>query len=409
MSHVPRRLVPALSSAALVLAATALVLPGAAEAASPKQLRPGPPGTAFYAPPAGSLRGTAHGGVIWARKQTGADALKGAGPATLVLYRSIGVAGRAVAVSGSVTLPKGTAPKGGWPVITWAHGTTGIADVCAPTRNPGHGDVAGYTDYVYPVLKAWLKRGYAVVRTDYEGLGTPGDHPYLIGRSEGRAVMDMVRAARIVAPAIGRRVIVSGHSQGGHAALWATSVAPAWTPELKVAGTVAFAPASHLSEQAGLIRALKSPGGGLSALAASILRGIDAGRVGIDVPSLLTPAAAALYPQTQTLCQPELGAASSFGGLAPADLVRSDVDLAPLVTAIDRNDDPENLTLHAPVLVEQGADDGTVYPSFTAQLVNELKAKGASVDADVLPGVDHGHVVSAGEVKADAWIAKRLK
>jgi pimeloyl-ACP methyl ester carboxylesterase len=412
MSSGPR--VPAAAVASLLLVAAGGAASGAAaatpaSASASAKVRTGPAGTAFYTPRTGALSGSAHGGVIWARRQTGADALKGAGAATLVLYRSIGVSGKAVAVSGSVTVPRGTAPKGGWPVITWAHGTTGIADRCAPTRNPGTGKIAGYTDYVYPQLKALLKAGYAVVRTDYEGLGTAGAHPYLVGRSEGRAVMDMVRAARRVNPSVGRRVVIAGHSQGGQAALWAASLAGSWTPELKVAGTVAIAPASHHSEQAGLIRQLSAPGGGLSALAASIVRGLDAGKVGLDIPSLLSPAALALYPQTEQLCQPELGAASSFGGLAPRDIVRGDADLAPLIAAIDQTADPENLRLKTPVLIEQGSADDTVFPSFTAQLVDELRAKGGRVDSIVLPGVDHGGAVRGGLQAALAWIGRRLK
>lgn len=398
------------AAGAVAVVAAALAGPSSAIATSvPAKPRTGPSGTAFYRPPAGTLTGSAHGGVIWTRRQTGADALTGAGRATLVLYRSIGVAGKAVAVSGSVTVPRGTPPAGGWPVVTWAHGTTGIADQCAPTRSPSSGKIADYTNYVYPQLRTLLKRGYAVVRTDYEGLGTPGDHPYLVGRSEGRAVMDVVRAARHVDARIGRRVIVAGHSQGGHAALWATSIARAWTPELQVKGTVAFAPASHLSEQAALLRAVSTPGGGLSALAASILRGLDVARVGIDVPALLSPPALALYPQTETLCQADLARPTSFGGLAPRDLVRPEADLAPLAAAVDRTDDPENLRLRTPVLVEQGDADTTVSPGLTAQLVDELRAKGASVDSTVLPGVDHGKVVKAGLGSALTWIARRLR
>ncbi len=390
--------VPALLAAVAALGATSTAA-SAAKVTVPRA----PAGTAFYTAPAKALKGSAHGGVIWARKQTGPDAL--ASSATLVLYRTIGVGGKAVAVSGSVTLPKGKAPKGGWPIISFAHGTTGIADVCAPTRNPGTGAVAGYTSYAYPTFKAMLKAGYAVVRTDYEGLGTPGDHPYLIGRSEGRSVLDVVRAARALNPkTLSKKLYIAGHSQGGHAALWAASLAPSWTPELQLRGTVAFAPASHLSEQAGLLRNLTSPGGGLTALAASILRGIDVAKVGIDVPSLLTPAATALYPQTQTKCQPELGEADSFGGLAPADLVKADADIKPLVAAIDKNNDPENLTVKTPVLVLQGDKDSTVFPTFTKQLVDELSARGTTISEDILPGVDHGGVVAAGAKAALAWM-----
>ena len=214
----------------------------AAPAASAK-VRQGPKGAAFYDPP-GNAHGK-HGTLIWARRQTGPDAIAGS-RSRLILYRSTGPDGKANAVSGSVALPKGKAPKGGWPVITYAHGTTGSADTCAPTR--GY-DAGTLVSYAYPLLKRWLKAGYAVVRTDYEGLGTPGVHAFLGGETEGRSVLDAVRAARKLEPRLSKRYVIAGHSQGGHAALFATSLAPSWTPELRLRGTVAFAPASHLGEQ----------------------------------------------------------------------------------------------------------------------------------------------------------------
>ena len=139
--------------------------------------------------------------------------------------------GKTVAVSGTVAVPKGKAPKAGWPVITWAHGTVGIADACAPSR------VGTQANYDSPLLNRWLKAGFAVVRTDYEGLGTPGEHPYLIGVSEGRSTLDMVRAARKLDSSLGKNVVIAGHSQGGHAALWAASLAKKFSPELKLRGT----------------------------------------------------------------------------------------------------------------------------------------------------------------------------
>ena len=128
--------------------------------------------------------------------------------------------------------------------------------------------------YDQKLLNRWLKAGYAVVRTDYEGLGTPSTHPYLIGVSQGRSVLDMVRAARKLDRTLGKKVVIAGHSQGGHAALWAGSLAGKWTPELDVRGTLALAPASHLGEQAGLLGALTSASP-LSGLAAMIVRGVD--------------------------------------------------------------------------------------------------------------------------------------
>ena len=159
-----------------------------------------------------------------------------------MLYGSTGVDGNAVAVSGTVSIPKGKAPKGGWPVITWAHGTTGIADACAPSRDSASNPAHAIIDYAYPLLQRWLKAGYAVVRTDYEGLGTPGDHPYLIGRSEGYSTLDMVRAARKLDKRSARRSSSPATPRAARRRCGRRRSRPSGRPELKVRGTVALAP-----------------------------------------------------------------------------------------------------------------------------------------------------------------------
>jgi pimeloyl-ACP methyl ester carboxylesterase len=392
-----------LAAAAVVAAAALLTLAAPAGA----KVRAGPAGTAFYRPPSPLPKG-AHGSAIWARRLTGDAALGGARVNELLLYRSVGVTGKPVAVSGAVSVPKGKAPKGGWPVVTWGHGTTGIADVCAPSRdsasNPAHGLIA----YIDPLLKSFLKRGYAVVRTDYEGLGTPGVHPFLNGDSEGRDMLDIVRAARTLEPSLGHRVIIAGHSQGGQAALFAASLAKKWTPELTVRGTVAFAPVSHLSEQVPLARSLKDPSP-LTAFAVMIARGIDLADPALKVSSLLAPTAAARYPQADQRCLNQLRDPSSFGDLAPADIFRSDADLGPLTAALNRDDDAENLTIRTPVRIEQGTADTTVLPPFTDQLAQTLTKRGTPLVYKRYQGVDHGGIVVSAAADARSWLRTRLK
>jgi pimeloyl-ACP methyl ester carboxylesterase len=312
-------------------------------------------------------------------------------------------------VSGVLTVPKGKAPKGGWPVVTYANGTTGIADICAPSRDSASSPSHGLIAYTYPLLQRWLKAGYAVVRTDYEGLGTPGLHPFLVGSSEGHAVLDAVRAARKLDKRIGRRTAIAGHSQGGQAALWAASLAPKWTPELKVRGTLALAPVSHLAEQASLLRSLTSPSP-LSGFAAMILRGIDSAQPSLGVASDLSDRAAALYPQTLSQCLPQLQASSSFGGIAPADIVRSDVNLAPIVAALGAKDDPEDLKIRTPVRIQQGTADTTVFQAFTDSLVDAYRKRGTNLVYKVYEGVNHGGVVTTATPAADAtkYIRSRL-
>jgi pimeloyl-ACP methyl ester carboxylesterase len=371
----------------------------AAVLAAPAQaaVRKGPAGAKFYSSPAKLVKG-GHGGLIWARTFTGRERLKGGARDVLVLYRSEGVDGKSTAVSGDVAIPRGKAPKGGWPVITWAHGTTGIADSCAPTRLATPAQPA--------LLAQWLKRGYAVLRTDYQGLGTPATvHPYLNGDAEGRSVLDIVRAARKLDRHIGAKVVIAGHSQGGHAALWAASLAPKYTPELKVRGTVAFAPASHLGEQFALARNLNSPGGGTTGLGSLILRGADVADPSLGIFNLLTPAAQNLYPQTLSDCLSALDASTSWGGLAPSQIFQPSADLTPLLAFLNTNVDPEDLSIKSPVRVEQGTADTTVLPPFTDDLVKRYQQRHVPVTYKTYDGVDHGGVVS-GAPAADAtkWI-----
>src|SRR4051794_11319651 len=334
------------------LAGVTAALVAAAPAAAAK-VPTGPAGTSFYSPT--KAVPSKHGTPIWQRKLTGNDVLKSAKSNTLLLYSSTSIAGRAVPVSGVVSVPKGKAPKGGWPVITWAHGTTGIADACAPSMTG--------TVYDSPLLNSWLKAGYAVVRTDYEGLGTPAEpHPYLIGTSEARSVLDIVRAARKLNPKIGKRLLISGHSQGGHAALWAAALAKKWTPELKLQGTLAFAPASHIGDQAQLLSSLTQPSG-ISGLASMIIRGADIDKPSLGIPSLLSDQANALYPQIDTKCLGDLSKPDSFGGIAPANFFRQGVDIKPIVAALNAND-PETLKVPGKIQIEQGKSDSTVFPSF---------------------------------------------
>ena len=143
-------------------------------------IAPGPAGEAFYTPPQPLPKG-ARGSVIWARPFEGTMALPGAARNVLVLYRSTGAKGNIVAVSGTVAIPQGEPPRGGWPVITWTHGTTGLAPVCAPSRDSGNGPEHPYIADIRVLLDGFVKQGYAVVASDYEGLGTPGVHPFLQG------------------------------------------------------------------------------------------------------------------------------------------------------------------------------------------------------------------------------------
>jgi dienelactone hydrolase len=376
--------------------AVATVVCALAPSVADAKVRTGPAGNAFYTPPS-PLPGHVHGDLVWARPLSGIAAIPGAGRTLRVLYRSSGAGGPAVPVSGVVSIPKGKAPAGGWPVVTYAHGLYGLADKCAPSRG-----TTPSARFGFGLLSRWLKAGYAVVRTDYEGLGTPGVHPAFVGTSEGPGVLDIVRAARQADRRISSTVAIVGGSQGGHAALWAAALAHRYTPELHVKGTVAFAPASHLDEQFPLVSALTGPGGGLSALIAQVLRGAAAADPSLDVASLLTEKAAALYPRTLTECVPELSAAGSFGGLAPAEIEVPHADLTALIKDLAEQD-LSHLKIATPVLIEQGTKDTTVFKVFTDMVARELRANGVTLTYKTYPGLDHTGVQLRRKPTDDAY------
>lgn len=346
-----------------------------------------------------SAHAATHGDLISSKPLTSGAALKGAAKNLYVTYKTQGVDGKLVTVSGTIAYPKGKAPKGGWPVFTWGHGSTGIADVCAPSAAPKSGPLGGYSNYINPLLNRVLKAGYVVVRTDYEGLGTPGEHPYLNGTSEGRSVLDIVRAARKLDRTISRNYAIGGHSQGGQAALFAASLAGSWTPELKLRGTIAFAPVSHLGEQAGLLRNLDLKS--FSAISSIVLRGAQVSEPALNVESLLTPEALALWPQTLTACLTDLNQPTSFGGLMAKQFFLPEADTTALVDYLSRQD-AETLTIRGRVLVLQGTADTTVLPVFTDPMVADLKAKGAKVLYKTYKGVDHGGVATNAKSTKDA-------
>lgn len=159
--------------------------------------------------------------------------LANAGVETRILYSSTdGVGGRTpTVVSGAVFLPKGPRPAKGWPLAAWAHGTFGMADICAPSW---HG--RSYRDVAY--LNAWLAAGFAVVATDYQGLGVAGPNPALNNRANAYALLDSARAVLKSVLGLDGRVILVGQSQGGAAVFAAAGYAPEYAPGLDIRGTV---------------------------------------------------------------------------------------------------------------------------------------------------------------------------
>lgn len=408
----------ALAAAAAVTPAAATGAPARAAATGPVATAAAPPqgpaGRAFYRPPERLVAGP-HGTVIWTRPARGLVEVPGARRTLLVLYRSRATDGRPTAVSGSVAIPKGTPPRGGWPIVSWGHMTTGGADGCAPTRARRDSPELERMLRGRAVVERLVRTGVAVARSDYEGLGTPGPHPYLIGTSLGRSLIDIVRAARAV-DRIGTRWAAAGHSEGGQAALFAAAAARAWAPELRLRGAVAMAPANQLSRLVELARAASVAGPAVAELSA--LGGLILDGARVADPSLdgfyraggLSPRALALLPQVRRRCLTGLTRPDSWGALAPAAIAGEGADVRPLYRVLDAHDAFGLRIAGTVVRIDQGDRDGVVFPSFTDGLVAAYRRRGTRVVYRRHPGADHVTLPRArfAAAPAAAWLRKRL-
>ena len=349
---------------------------------------------AFYRPPPRLSPGPA-GSLIRAERVTGVPGVPKKATVWRILYRSRSIYGADIAVSGYVVVPPGRAPSGGFPVLAWAHGTTGVADECAPSLFHSSG---GQGPYLLPDLDAYLSAGLMVAATDYQGLGTPGIHPYLLGESEGRGVLDAARAVRQL-PGVraSRTVLIYGHSQGGQAALFAGEMAPSYAPDLHVVGVVAAAPATNL----GLIVSVADTPEGADVLLFELPALYSWTQTYRDLPvtDVFTAAGARLAASLVTTgCQATLAATVARQHITPARLYQPGIDSNAVVLAHGRRNDPGRVRTAAPLLVVQGTADTTVPPALTDLYVTHMACPVKDhIDYVHVPGATHGTIVFAAE------------
>ena len=331
----------------------------------PGDARPGPPGT-----------------ILRSRPLT--TKIKDA-RAWQVLYWSRTPEDRPVAVSATVVTP--TSPGAGpRPVLAYAHPTTGLGDQCAPSAQIASGSAVELI--LFPVL---LQQGWTVVETDYQGLGTPGDHAYLIGQSEGRNVLDSIRAAERLAgsgstPA--SKAVVWGHSQGGGASAFTAELRPTYAPDVDLVGAIAGAPAADLDP--GNAMPTNPQYDGFVAMA---LSGLRAGYPQLGVDAALTPDGRAAVSKVSSLCVGE--ALAAMTGKSTTGLVTPTALGEPAWQAVIKANQGGNLRTDVPIFIYHGADDDLVSPASSAALLARYCAHGDVAARKVYPGKDHVSVVTA--------------
>ncbi|MDQ2741467.1 MAG: lipase family protein [Chloroflexota bacterium] len=316
-----------------------------------------------------------------------------------ILYMSTSYTGKPTAISGMVIVPR-HASSIERHVVTFANGTVGVASNCALSI---HG--ARYLTALHG-LQTYLAAGDDAVMTDYQGLGTPGPHPYLVGKSEAEAVLDSVRAAHNLRDAhAGTTFAVTGPSQGGHAALFTGQLAHTYAPDLTLVGVAASAPPTDLKE---LLR-LKGEGTFGKVLSAFTL---DAWSqvYGYNLDTVFTPAARPIVHHMVRLCLHNATQMLAFIPLTQVlkigYLKSPPWQTEPWKTLLAENT-PGKTKIPAPVLISQGGADQLVHPPVTAAFAKHLCAMGEQVEYRVYPGAVHDAGAESGSNVAK-WIANRF-
>lgn len=344
------------------------------------------------------------GSLLSVQAQQPAVALQHAGQRFLITYRSRGVHGEPIIASGFVLLPKGAAPKQGWPVLAWAHGTTGVADTCAPSGNYPNGPVDDYQQVANTALDTWLERGYAIVAPDYQGLGTPGGHPYMNAASQLHTVVDAVRAVHMLKPKqISKQWLVMGHSQGGAAALAVAAHGQKDAPELTLRGAIALAPGGY--DYAGIAQYAQdhpNPEPSVAAFFPIVLLGAQAADPDINPDVLVSSAMQPILNRARGRCLSELQTELKQ---SPEHIFKADANLKPLLAYL-KQQSIERMTPTVPLMLVQGHNDQLVDARGTQAYYQQLCKAGKPVIFQLIKEGSHRDALKQSPVLSAEFLNK---
>ncbi len=330
----------------------------------------------------------------------------------VIRYSSSDEEGREVGVYARVYRPSTATASANLPVFAFAPGTTGIDDRCAASlEKPAVANWANYDS----LLAAYAAQGYVVVTTDYEGMRDASRmHHYMIGAQEGRAVLDSIRLLNNLPNTKtmidSDNIFMSGYSQGGHAALWADTIAPDYAPELKIKGLVGFGPVSDVQTTLSDI----TKGANINWFGPFVLAAYqDYYRKSYDLNSYLLPKwQQSLTSDIATQCIntviPHWGKVSAaiyqppfLAALARGDLSGNYSDLA--------NDMAKNraatVATDTAKLINHGQRDNVVLPSQSETLRQRLCGLGGgSVTVKIYPTATHYDTMAQSYSDTMAWM-----
>ncbi|WP_430781975.1 alpha/beta fold hydrolase [Actinoplanes sp. G11-F43] len=310
-----------------------------------------------------------------------------------IQYVTTNINGSLTTATGLVLTPK-TGKKNR--IVAWGHGTTGLADICAPSNNQ-----AVFWEEARIAVAELLSRGWTVAAPDYPGLGTPQAHPYLIGASAGRSLIDNVRAARYLDSALSTQYVVDGHSQGGAGALFASQLAPSYDGNLVLKGTAAIAPLSNAQEIIPYIAG--TPAQGYLVMA---LYGVNAVEPSFNPKSVLAAPAEAKLGVLQTGCLYQIF--DAFEDFTAEELVEGGVVPTSVVNKMANYENPLQTAPSAPILLVHGTDDVDVPYFLSEMLAGQITSYGVSLTFETIEGANHDQaVIESADLVAD-WIAARF-
>ncbi|MFU8945591.1 lipase family protein [Mycetocola zhadangensis] len=341
---------------------------------------------AFYYPPSDVPDG--HGRLMRFDDYTGE--IPEGGTVQRILYTTRDANGADAVASGLVIRPVDP-PSGPRPVIVWNHGTTGVAQACAPSLRR-----KAATEWDIPAVEEALERGWVIIASDYSGQGAPGDFPYLIGAGEARSSLDAVLAAGeldddlVLSP----DTVVWGHSQGGHAALWTTQIAEEYTPGLNILGTAALAPAANpYALGAEFTRGTASPQ--LTLLISWVLVPYTETYWDVDLRDHVATSGRLLVREMTQRCPTEPGVLVSvltaLGVGVDRPLFVGDLTDGALGRRLQEN--AATGPFGTPLLVAWGAEDEVLPTSFQRDFVAQQCANGERVRWEEYPGYGHLRVL----------------
>ncbi|GHB73130.1 lipase [Streptomyces cirratus] len=315
-----------------------------------------------------------------------------------ISYRSTTADGAPDVVSGTVIVPQDgrTGPR---PLITYAVGTVGMGDSCAPSNNFPTGTATEAN-----LIQQLTLRGWAVVVTDYEGLGTPGVHTYTVGPSAGHAMLDAARAALRLPEAglpANTPIGIMGYSQGGQASSWAAELQGSYAPELQVKGTATGGVPADLMKVADFNNG--SYGSGLIFMAAA---GQDAAFPELKLDSYLNPAGKALVGGLREGCVAIDAIAGSFKRIS--DLTTRDPLAQPDWRARLAQSRLGGTAPAAPVYQYHALGDELIPYTVGRELRSEWCARGADVEFDTVWVGEHVSGVISHSLAAGNWLADRF-